>query len=234
MAYLDSDQEEADTKILLHAVDATASGAKSIKIFSPDTDVFVLALRRYPELCADTSFVTGRGQRHRNIQLRPTVGALGAARTAALPGFHAWSGADFTGNFAFKGKLECWKAFLQADEDCVTALADLGSTILPTAGMFYAIEKLVCQLYLPKTKISSMKDLRWLLFRRKQAESERLPPTQAALREAIKRAHYQAMIWANDKVPNPDLPSPENYGWKKDEGYYKLTVDIVINSQVRH
>ena len=62
MAYLDSDQEEADTKILLHAVDATASGAKSIKIFSPDTDVFVLALRRYPELCADTSFVTGRGQ----------------------------------------------------------------------------------------------------------------------------------------------------------------------------
>ena len=234
MAYLDSDQEEADTKILLHAVDATASGAKSIKIFSPDTDVFVLALRRYPELCADTSFVTGRGQHHRNIQLRPIFRALGAARTAALPGFHAWSGADVTGNFAFKGKLECWKAFLQADEDCVTALADLGSTILPTAGMFYAIEKLVCQLYLPKTKISSLKDLRWLLFRRKQAESERLPPTQAALREAIKRAHYQAMIWANDKVPNPDLPSPENYGWKKDKGYYKLTVDIVINSQVRH
>ncbi|CAH3043013.1 unnamed protein product [Porites lobata] len=217
MAYLDSDQEEADTKILLHAVDATASGAKSIKIFSPDTDVFVLALRRYPELCADTSFVTGRGQRHRNIQLRPIVRALGAARTAALPGFHAWSGADVTGNFAFKGKLQCWKAFLQADEDCVTALADLGSTIFPTAGMFYAIEKLVCQLYLPKTKISSLKDLRWLLFRRKQAESERLPPTQAALREAIKRAHYQAMIWANDKVANPDLPSPENYGWKKDK-----------------
>ena len=54
MAYLDNDQEEADTKILLHAVDATASGAKSIKIFSLDTDVFVLALRRYPELCADT------------------------------------------------------------------------------------------------------------------------------------------------------------------------------------
>ncbi|CAH3139226.1 unnamed protein product [Porites lobata] len=104
MAYLDSDQEEADTKILLHTVDATASGAKSIKIFSPDTDV--------------------------------------------------------------------WNAFLQADEDCVTALADLGSTILPTAGMFYVIEKLVCQLYLPKTKISSLKDLRWLLFRRKQAESE--------------------------------------------------------------
>jgi len=72
--------------------------------------VFVLALRRYPELCADTSFVTGRGQRHRTIQLCPIVRALGAARTAALPGFHAWSGADVTGNFAFKGKLESWNA----------------------------------------------------------------------------------------------------------------------------
>ena len=102
MAYLDSDQEEADTKILLHAVDATASGATSIKIFSPDTDVFVLALRRYLELCVDTSFVTGRGQRHRNIQLCPIVRALGAARTAALPGFHAWSGADVTGSFGWR------------------------------------------------------------------------------------------------------------------------------------
>jgi len=102
------------------------------------------------------------GQCHGNIQLCPIVHALGTARTAALPGFHAWSGADITGNFAFKGKLECWKAFLEADEECVTAFADLSSTILPTVGMFYAIEKLVCQLYLRKTKISSLKDLRWL------------------------------------------------------------------------
>ena len=232
MVYLDSDQEEADTKMLLHAVDATASGAKSIEIHSPDTDVFVLALRRYPELCEDTSFVTGRGQRYRKIKLRPIVNSLGAAKTAALPGFHAWSGADVTGNFAFKGKLECWKAFLEADEECIAALTDLGSTILPTADMFSAIEKLVCNLYLHKTTISSVKDLRWLLFRRKQAESERLPPTQAALQEAIMRAHYQAMVWANDKVPNPDLPSPENYGWKMDKGCYELTVDDVINSQV--
>ena len=24
------------------------------------------------------------------------------------------------------------------------------------------------------------------------------------------------MVWNNDKVPNPNIPSPENYGWKKD------------------
>ena len=51
MNHIQSDQEEADTKLLLHAVDATFCGATIINIHSPDTDVFVLSLRRYPELC---------------------------------------------------------------------------------------------------------------------------------------------------------------------------------------
>ena len=64
------------------------------------------------------------------------------------------------------------KVFLEADEESVTALADLSSTILPTTAMFYPTVKLVCQLYLPKTKISRLKDLSWLLFLRNiQVES---------------------------------------------------------------
>ena len=50
MSYLKSDQEEADTKIVLHALDATANGATEIRVHSPDTDVFILSLRRYPDL----------------------------------------------------------------------------------------------------------------------------------------------------------------------------------------
>ena len=46
MSYSKSDQEEADTKIVLHALDATASGATEIRIHSPDTDVFILCLWR--------------------------------------------------------------------------------------------------------------------------------------------------------------------------------------------
>jgi len=51
MSYLKSDQEEADTKIILHALDVTANGATEIRIHSPDTDVFILVLRCYPDLC---------------------------------------------------------------------------------------------------------------------------------------------------------------------------------------
>ena len=46
---------------------------------------------------------------------------------------------------------------------------------------------------------------------KKNAQLERLPPTQAALKEAILHAHYQGMVWNSDKVPNPELPSPQPF-----------------------
>jgi len=55
------------------------------------------------------------------------------------------------------------------------------------------------------------------LFKRKQAQSDRLPPTPAALHQAILRAHYQLIVWNNDIVANPDLPSPDMYGWVMNE-----------------
>ena len=61
MSYLKSDQEETDTKIVLHALVATANGARETRIHSSDTDVFILALRRYPDLCQNTVFVTEKG-----------------------------------------------------------------------------------------------------------------------------------------------------------------------------
>jgi len=44
MDHLKTKQEEADTRMLLHALDAAQRGASSICIQTPDTDVLVLAL----------------------------------------------------------------------------------------------------------------------------------------------------------------------------------------------
>ena len=88
-------------------------------------------------------------------------------------------------------------------------MAKLGKTPTPSDDTMKAIEKFVCELYVPKTSLFTVKDLRWRLFRKKQAQSERLPPTQGALREAVLRAHYQVTVWNNDIVANPDIPSPE-------------------------
>lgn len=44
VGHLQSNQEEADTKMILHALDATANSATQLHIHSPNTDVFALAL----------------------------------------------------------------------------------------------------------------------------------------------------------------------------------------------
>ena len=69
----------------------------------------------------------------------------------------------------------------------------------------------------PGTRLMTVKELRWSLFKEKQAQSDRLPPTQAALHQAILRAHYQLMVWNSDRITNPELPSPQHYGWRMDQ-----------------
>ena len=85
MGHLQSDHEEADTKIILHAVDATADGATDLTIHSPDTDVLVVAIRRSSEVRLNTSFVTGIGASHRSMKLQPIAEALSPEKKAALP-----------------------------------------------------------------------------------------------------------------------------------------------------
>ena len=72
--------------------------------------------------------------------------------------------------------------------------------------------------------------LRWcFFFRKKQAQSERLPPTQAALSQVILRVHHQILVWNCDEVANPILPSPENFGWTADEnGWMPVMTELRI------
>ena len=55
--HLKGNQEEADTKILLHAVDAVSRGAVQMDIYSVDTDVLVLCVSRYAMLCEASYFI---------------------------------------------------------------------------------------------------------------------------------------------------------------------------------
>ena len=134
-------------------------------------NVFILSLRRYAQLCDDVQFVTGNGQWHPVIILKPSVQALGSTKVAALTGLHALSGADITGCFAGKGEATWWKVFKEADGETITALANLGKRAQPTADILSDIGKLVCQVYVPNTTINSVKELTWWLFRKKQAQS---------------------------------------------------------------
>ena len=62
----------------------------------------MLAIRRYPEMCLNTSFVTASATNRQTIKLQPIVEALGSASKAALPALHALTGVDNTVSFSGK------------------------------------------------------------------------------------------------------------------------------------
>jgi hypothetical protein len=65
-------QEEADTLMILHAVEAAKAGS-IFHIYSQDTDVLLLALRRVPLdlLGEQAALLMGTGDRHRLVLLKP-------------------------------------------------------------------------------------------------------------------------------------------------------------------
>ena len=122
------------------------------------------------------------------IKLQAIVQALDSVKISALPALHAFSGADITGRFVERGRLLWLKVFKDADGKSITSLGRIGTTVPPTVDTMVAIERLICQLHHFGTKISN--ELRWLLFRKKQAQSERLPPSQVA----IQQRHHESKL----------------------------------------
>ena len=54
-------------------------------------------------------------------------------------------------------------------------------------------------------------------------EAERLPPIKTAPIQAIKRAHFQRIVWYNETVAYPNIPSPSEYGWREEaEGFFPV------------
>ena len=214
--HLTSTQEEADTRVLLHAIDVTETGATSLSIQNPDTDVLVLALWKFTSLCDQTSVVVGTGAKRRSILLLPLYKTLGDLLVAALPGFHAFTGCDQTSTIYGKSKVACWNALMKEDEQVSKAFANVGSSAQVRDDVKKMLELYMCHLSVPSTHVTTVKEMRWFLFSKKQHADEKLPPTKAALEQMIKRANYVALVWKECGTSCPDIPAPTSHGWIHD------------------
>ena len=83
------------------------------------------------------------------------------------------------------------KAFWDCDKGIKQVLADLGKQVVLEDHLVGQLEHYVCLPYQADTTLVTVNELRWWMFQREQAVAERLPPTKAALIQAIKRAHFQ-------------------------------------------
>ena len=140
--------EEADTGIVLHAIDVCKRDPFTDLVIScSDTDVLLILLYYFDELSSSTIFRTTQ----HDITLQLIHENIGPHMCKAILDFHAISGCDQTGKFYGHSKLSCWKTFVSSPTPVIEALSQLGETITkPTESDVQSLELFVMQLHSKK------------------------------------------------------------------------------------
>ena len=202
---LQSTQEEADTRILLHAKHA-AETITALICITEDTAVFIICLG----LCQDVNnnMFIRRGSKSsvRLVDITKLAAALGRDVCTALLGLHPWTGCDTMTVLAGQGKLKTLTIVIR-EQKFIDAFVTLGSSWNVANELFCIIVEFVCQLYCRNTNIIQVNELRYQTFRsrRGEMESAHLPLCENTLKQHTRRANYQAAIWRHSLVNSPDL-----------------------------
>ena len=118
-----------------------------------------------------------------------------------------------------KTALDTWKSFPEVTPVFIAlsrAQTEIAEEWMST------LERFVVLLYDRTSSSSSVNEARKQLFTRKARNFDALPPTRDSLLEHVKRTAYQAgHIWGQALVPNPPIPSPQDWGWILESGEWR-------------
>ena len=192
---LSSSQEEADTRLLLHASHAAKEGYEAVVVNSEDTDVFILLLGFSNSINTKLYMRCGTRTRTRLIDNAKVVQSTGREVCEALIGLHAFTGCDTVSSFAGKGKISALKILKSNYGTYSRGFRELGQTWAVTNDLFMVLERFTCSMYMSVgNNTGRVNDARYELFCAKngEVESHQLPPCQDCLRKHVLRANYQA------------------------------------------
>jgi len=120
-----SDHEEADTRMILHALH-TCQDHDRVIIQSPDTDVAVIGIHSFTSLhCRELWFRTGTKDKLRYLPIHTIANHLDPSMCAALPGFHSLTGCDSTSALFGIGKKKGFD-LLRASPEHQKSMSQLG------------------------------------------------------------------------------------------------------------
>ena len=225
---LQSDQEEADTRIILHClfVTATAPTDSTIIVLSPDTDVMVLLLAYAHKVQLPLLFDTGTGNKRRLVDIQSIAASIGPEVCSGLPALHAVTGCDYTSAFVRRGKTKP-QQLLQHNDDFIQLFSQLGIQPELSPDNFAGIERFVCSMY-SRQVYSDINKLRFELFQSRYEmkadfntmsvgdgiDVSLLPPCRSSLLMHARRANYVTYLWRNSHVPFANIPPPDGFGWE--------------------
>ena len=208
--YSNCDHEEADTRLVLHALQASQN-CSAILIKSPDSDVAFISLAHVESISATVLFETGTADSKRIINLSSLQKSMKPNVAEALLGLHVFTGCDTTSAFHGKGKAKAFKIF-QDCEHYQEAFKNLGQDFNVSDDVRASLEDFVCKLY--GQRCSSVNEARYILFCLKPLDEKSLPPTSDALFQHILRCNYQLAIHRRATEQQVNAPSPKGHGWE--------------------
>ena len=92
--------EEADTRMVLHLMDADKHGYRNAMLRNVDADVVVLAIAAVSQLNMNELWVAfGVGRNLRYLPAHAMAAALGPLKSKSLPIFHSITGCDTVSSF---------------------------------------------------------------------------------------------------------------------------------------
>lgn len=220
--------EEADTRLMVHLLDAILNGYHKVLIRTVDTDVVVIVIGRFSyfkSICQDINIwiAFGVGKHFSYIHINAVYEDLGGERSLALPVFHSFTGCDTTSTFYGRGKKsmwEAWKCFNDVTQAFVYIALHPFATVSIDSQQFQLLERFTVIVYDKTSELQLVNELRQELFCRKEKTMERLPPTQHSLLQHTKRAAYQAGVWCTSEQREQHTPSPEGWGWSLEENIW--------------
>ena len=161
---LQSNHQEANTRMLLHSRHASMSYGKII-VSSPDTDVFMIMLSKMTEMNGQLFMLTGTGNKRRIIDVNSVAEGIYENQNEtyctknqvlkALLGFHCFTGCD-----AGPGKLKPLKLLFKNSE-YIDTFSSLGEDMELDEETAKELEKFALHVYGKKPMLSiSINDLR--------------------------------------------------------------------------
>ena len=217
---LSSNQEEADTKVILHCHAILVESSSSIVTLrspSGDTDIVILAMTLLHEFNDRVILDDGSGKNRKLISLKEI--SIEEEIIEALIGFHAYTGNDYVSSFFRKGKDTCFKV-LEKSSKFQRAFSRLGEDWQLSDELFSKVEEFVCYLY--GSRLKDINLLRFNMYTKKYIKENKiidmcsLPPCRSVLKLHSMRANFVAAIWKRSISPNVEPPEISESGWLPD------------------
>lgn len=184
---LKSEVEEADMRIIPHAMHAVKQGYKCIIVLSSDTDVFILLIFYWSKLnengLEELWVKTGVADSTRYIPIHILAKKIGRGLCQVLPAVHTLTGCDYTSKVGTK------HAALMANPE--THLNDFMVAKESIDNAIVKAEAYLTQVLKKGTQMKTMNQLRnYKYHHAKRSGLDDLPPTSYAIGLHIKRAYF--------------------------------------------